>query len=106
MRPIALDKPAEVLLAKARRAVVVALLPKSRYLAKRLEVPQASPQDMPKMVELEVEALLPPEFERPQISYRLLPARREGYAHVEAYAVRSGQLFPAQWDPKLGIHVT
>ena len=45
---------------KARRPIV-AILPKSQYLLKTVDVPAVDPRELPAMLRLEAEASLPPE---------------------------------------------
>ena len=71
-----------------RACVVVGLLPKSLYLLRTLEVPRVLPQELPAMLRLEVLASLPPEMKVVENSYRLIPARKEGYDRYEAYVAR------------------
>ncbi len=71
---------------------VVALLPKSKYLIKVLEVPKVLPEEVNAMLKLEAEALLPPEFGTVEISYRQLQPSKEGYQKCEVYISRHAEL--------------
>lgn len=67
---------------------IIAVVPKSFYLTRVLEVPQVRPAEAGKMLQLEMLALLPPELKDAQISHRQLDSRRERYDRYEVYAAR------------------
>ena len=75
-----------------RKAETIALLPKSEYLIKTLEIPEVSAREVRSMLELEVEASLPQEFGAVQISYCQLPDQREGCLRYEVYIARESAL--------------
>ncbi len=73
---------------------IVALLPKSHYLIKVLQIPAVSPEQVASILALEAQALVPVEFGEAEVSYRQLPA--EGQAQTtrkyEVYISRSDEL--------------
>jgi hypothetical protein len=85
--------------------VVVGLLPKSLYLLRTLEVPRVLPHEVPAMLRLEVAASLPPEIGPVEISYRSIPARKEGYERYQAYIARREDLNQySEAIGKAGVH--
>lgn len=78
---------------KGRRPIV-ALLPKSQYLVKTVDVPVVTPQELPAMLRLEAEASLPPEFGQAEVSFFQLPpdSARDGRARFEVYIARDESL--------------
>jgi hypothetical protein len=75
-----------------KKCFTVGLLPKSKYFAKVLEVPNVQSQELPTMLALEAEALFPPDFGPIEISYRRLPSLRESYQKYEVYIARRNEL--------------
>ena len=71
-----------------KRCTVVALLPKSAYLLKTLEIPPIPAHEVHAMLALESEAALPPEYGPIEISYRRLPSKRDRYDRYEVYIAR------------------
>lgn len=71
---------------------IVAILPKSHYLIRHLELPKAQPDEIRQMVTLEVEAQLPPEFGEADIAYRQIASGADRAERYEAYAARRDQL--------------
>jgi len=74
--------------ARKVRRPVLAILPKSQYLVKTVDVPTVSPRELPAMLGLEIEASLPPEFGLAAISVFPLESAREGRLRFEVYVAR------------------
>ncbi len=90
-RNVLTSKPLEVsafLRKCGKKCLVVALLPRSDYLIKVLEIPHVMPSEVEAMLNLEVEASLPSEFGEVDVSYRNVPAKKEGYRRYEVYISR------------------
>jgi hypothetical protein len=85
--------PATAMPPGTRRTSVVAILPKSRYLMRTLDVPQVSPEEVQRMLELETCAFLPPEFGEAEIAYRRLPKAKAGHERYEVYVARREDLW-------------
>ena len=71
-----------------KRCTVVALLPRSAYLLKVLEIPRIPSREVPAMLSLEAEAALPPEYGPIEISYRQLPSKNDRCDRYEVYVAR------------------
>jgi hypothetical protein len=74
------------------RCPVVAILPKSRYLVRALELPQVADEEVAQMLRLEVGAHLPSEFGAIEMAYRPLGRRKEGNLRYESYVARREEL--------------
>ncbi|MGE5608214.1 MAG: hypothetical protein ACM359_03080 [Bacillota bacterium] len=74
------------------RCPVVAILPKSLYLVRTVELPPVAGEEVSPMLKLEVGAHLPPEFGAVEISYRPLDPRKEGNPGYESYVARRQEL--------------
>lgn len=74
---------------RRKRCPVIALLPKSLYLVKVVEIPAVRPDEVASIVRLETEGGLPPEFGPAEISYSELPPGKEGFRRYEVYVSRS-----------------
>jgi hypothetical protein len=82
----------------------ILLLPKSRYLVRVLEVPKVVQEETSTMLHLEVEAQVPEEYGKVEISYREIPSEREGYCRYEVYIARRDELMSMIDDlAKLGL---
>ena len=68
--------------------VGIALLPKSEYLIREVEVPTAAIDHVRSMLRLEAEACVPAEFGDVELSYVRLPCQRDGYERCELYVAR------------------
>ncbi len=75
-----------------RRCGVVAILPKSLYLVRVMELPKVREEEVMPMLELEASAGLPPEYGEVEMSYRAVAARKEGYERYEVYIARREEL--------------
>ena len=67
---------------------IVAILPKSHYLVKVLEIPNVSADQVAKILSLECEAALPSGFGSAESSYHPLPGRDDRRRRYEVYVSR------------------
>ncbi len=86
------EQVAEFMEELPRGLPVAAVLPKSFYMVKVLEIPAASPEEVKSILALEAEALVPSELGEVEISFSCL-ACEEGHAQrYEVYICRRSQL--------------
>jgi len=78
--------------AKIENVPVVALLCRSLYLIKIVDVPRVDGQELEGMLRLETEAWLPREFGEAEISFRELEGAQPGYQRFEVYCCRRDEL--------------
>ncbi len=71
-----------------KRCPIIAILPKSFYLTKTLEIPKVPLRQVPVMLGLEVEAILSREFGPAEVSYRLLTPEGDNRNRYEVYISR------------------
>ena len=77
------------------RCLSVALLSRSDYLLKILEIPSLEPEEVKSALTLETEAALPADLGAFELAYHPLPCPRNGYRRYEVYVAASGDL--AAW---------
>lgn len=89
-----------------RRCPVVGLLDKTQYLCRILEIPRAQPREVETMLQLEVEAGLPPDYGPVEISYLPLPAEKEGTQRYQIHICRR-EILSQYWQrlTQLGLKV-
>ena len=75
-----------------RKSPIIAILSKSHYVVRTLEIPRVSQREASAILHLEAEAFLPPGFGPAEISYRQLPSEKEGLERYEVYASRRSAL--------------
>lgn len=71
---------------------VIVVLPKSKYLVQRVEIPKVLPKEVSTVLGLEIEANLPSELNPVEISYRSLGTSTEGQSRYEVYYARKDSL--------------
>ncbi len=83
----------------------VAVLPKSCYVIKTVEIPTVPTEQVTSMLSLEAESLLPKQFGTVEISYRSLPKEKERGSRYEVYICRQKTLVDyLNSMAALGIH--
>ncbi|HUU23063.1 MAG TPA: hypothetical protein VM389_11070 [Phycisphaerae bacterium] len=78
-----------------RRCLAVALVPKSAYLIRTLEIPHVGLAETERILRLEIESALPPEFGEPEVSYVELVgdgSAKPGHRRYDVYVTRRGEL--------------
>lgn len=74
------------------KCTVIVLLPRRAYLCRSLELPSVESHELASMLQLEVQAYLPPDFEDAAISYCSLVSGRANYDRFEAYVARNREI--------------
>jgi hypothetical protein len=75
-----------------RDCQVVALLPKSHYLVRDVEIPKVLPREVPMLLGLELEVLLPVDLGPLEVAYRSLASADESRQKLEVYIARANEL--------------
>jgi len=86
------DDAAEVLSSLGRRASVVAILPRSHYLIRPMEIPKVEGDQVHSALALQAEGSLPRDFGPPEVAYRPLGEAGDGMCRYEVYVSRRDQL--------------
>jgi hypothetical protein len=84
-------KPA-VIAASNRKRLNVALLPKSAYVLRVIELPPTPPAELGAAIGLEIEARLPQQYGEFDFSYRQIASSKVGIVRYETYAARRSAL--------------
>lgn len=71
-----------------KKHVKVAILPKKYYMLKWLHLPETSPEETKRMIDLELEAILPPEYGVAEVSYTKACNRDTGGVIYEVYVAK------------------
>jgi hypothetical protein len=74
------------------KRVNVALLPKSAYVLRVIELPLTPPAEVATAIGLEIEARLPQQYGEFDFSYRSIASAKQGMVRYEAYAARRAAL--------------
>ena len=86
------DDAVAVVSSLGRKCLTVAMLPKSHYLIRSLEIPKVSDEEVHSVLALEVEAILPRDFGPPEVAHRLLDEAGDGLCRYEVYVSRREEL--------------
>jgi len=86
------DDAAAVLSNGSKKCLVIAVLPKSNYLVRFLDIPKVTDEEVHSALALQVEAILPRDFGPPEVAYRHLDDVGDGLCKYEVYVSRRGEL--------------
>jgi hypothetical protein len=86
------DQGATILRTLPKHCPIVAVVPKSAYLLRQMELPNVGPDEVAAMLRLEIEAAVPPTFGPAEIAARQLTASAEDRLRYEVYIIRTVDL--------------